>query len=202
MPKTEQKIKKETLTDYDIIPEIKNRWSPRVFADTPVSESEIRLLLEAGRWAPSSFNRQPWVFIYGFKGTKEYDRIFNCLTEFNQSWAGNAPVLMLGCFKKTTETGAENFHALHDLGLFTANLTLQAQHNGIAVHQMAGVKYEDAKKEFGFPEDYHVATALAIGYYGGDHNKLTDDLKEQEVSLKRQRKSQDEFVFNGDFKKS
>ena len=202
MIKTEQKIEKETLTEYDIIPEIKNRWSPRVFADTPVSESEIRLLLEAGRWAPSSFNRQPWAFIYGLKGTKVYERIFNCLTEFNQSWAGNAPVLILGSFKKTTETGAENFHALHDLGLFTATLTLQAQHNGIAVHQMAGVKYEDAKKEFGFPDDYHVATALAIGYYGGDHNQLSDDLKEQELSIKRQRKTQNEFVFNGDFKKS
>lgn len=196
----ETNIRKETPTDFDIHPLIQNRWSPRSFSDTPISESQVKRILEAGRWAPSSYNRQPWRIIYGLKGDGIYERITDCLVEFNQSWTKNAPVLMLGCYKKTTERGDINSHALHDLGLFMATATLQAQHNGVAMHQMAGIDSEKARKEFGFPEDYEVATAIAMGYYGGDPDTLSDDLKKEEMKTVRERKTLNEFVFNGDFK--
>ncbi len=159
-------LKKETPTDYEILDVIKNRWSPRTFAETPISAHDLNVLFEAGRWAPSSYNYQPWNYVWGIKGSEEYDRIFDCLVEFNQGWAKNAPVLLLGVIKKTTPEGKDNFHALHDLGQFSANMAIQAQSMGIALHQMAGVDHEKAKKEFSFPDEYHVATAIAIGHYG------------------------------------
>lgn len=189
---------KNTPTKFDIIPEIKDRWSPRAFSDLPVSETELKRLFEAGRWAPSSNNFQPWAIIWGIKGTEAYDRIFNCLVEFNQGWAVNAPALVLSAFKKTNPKGEENFHALHDLGQYMANVAIQAQHNGIALHQMAGIDYEKAKKEFNFPDDFHVATGTAIGYYGGDLSSLPSDLKGEETK-ERKRKEQSSFVFNGNF---
>ncbi|HEA29108.1 MAG TPA: nitroreductase [Leeuwenhoekiella sp.] len=194
-------IEKETPTAYPIHPLLSGRWSPRAFDEKPVKEEEIRTILEAGRWAPSSNNLQPWRIIYGVKGSETYDRIMGCLVEFNQSWVKNAPVLMLGCYKKTNPKGQENFHALHDLGLFMANASLQAHDMGIGTHQMAGINFEKAKKEFGFPEEYHVATAVAMGYYGGDpEGQLSKELHAQELK-KRERNPQSEFVFNGDFKK-
>ena len=78
-------IKKITPTDYDIHPLIKSRWSPRVFANTPITSIDLHSLFEAGRWAASSNNLQPWTIIYGLKGSDSYDRIFDCLDEFNQS---------------------------------------------------------------------------------------------------------------------
>ncbi|GEQ86414.1 hypothetical protein ULMS_19220 [Patiriisocius marinistellae] len=194
----QDKTKLQKDTKFEIHPLLAERWSPRTFSDMTVSETEIRSLLEAGRWAPSSNNFQPWRIIWGIKGSKTYDRIYNVLVEFNQSWAKNAPVLMLGAFKKTNPDGEENFHALHDLGAFSAMLTVQAQHLGIAVHQMAGVKFKDALKEFDFTNDYHVATALALGYYGGDNSDLPEDLAKQETP-KSERKLQREFSFNGNF---
>ncbi|MHA7056976.1 nitroreductase family protein [Aquimarina sp. M1] len=193
---------KETVqntTKFDILPILKERYSPRVFSNIPITEPELRSLFEAGRWAASSYNRQPWRVIWGLKGSKTYERIFNCLDEFNQSWASNAPVLLLNAYKKTTEEGKDNFHALHDLGLFMGNVTAQAQHLGIALHQMAGVHYEKAKKEFGFPDEYHVATAVAVGYYGGDVSDLPEDLREDESPATRTRLLQREFTFNGDY---
>ncbi len=189
---------KETPTDYKIISNLKNRWSPRVFSKEAITEEQLRTLFEAGRWAPSSNNLQPWVIIWGIKGTEAYDRIFNCLDEFNQSWADNAQALLLGGYKKTNDDGKEHFHALHDLGLFMGNVSSQAQDMGIAMHQMAGVNYKEAMKEFKLPDNFHIATATAIGMYGGDLDRLGDDLREQEVS-KRSRKPQDSFTFNGDF---
>ncbi len=193
---------KETHTKYEIHPLIKNRWSPRAFAETPISETEIKTLLEAGRWAASSNNLQPWRIIWGLEGTEVYDRIFDCLVEFNQNWVKGAPALMLGAFKKDMKDGEkENFHALHDLGLFMGNVCTQATSMGIALHQMAGIDFKKAGKEFGFPENYHVATATAIGRFGGNVETLPDDLKEEETKVVRERQSQDTFAFNGNFKK-
>jgi hypothetical protein len=70
---------------------------------------------------------------------------------------------------------------------------------GIAVHQMAGVNSEDARKEFKFPEDYKVHTAIALGHYGGELGDLpSDDLRKQEQSA-RKRMPQEEFTFEGDY---
>lgn len=193
---------KQTPTAYEIHPLIKDRWSPRAFAETPITETEIKTLLEAGRWAPSSNNLQPWRIIWGLEGTEVYDRIFDCLVEFNQSWVKGAPALMLGAFKKDMKDGEkENFHALHDLGLFMGNVSVQATSMGIALHQMAGIDFKKAGKEFGFPDNYHVATGIAIGRFGGNAETLPEDLQEQETKVTRERKPQDTFAFNGNFKK-
>ncbi|GAL01990.1 nitroreductase [Nonlabens ulvanivorans] len=190
---------KETPNDHPIIDNIKDRWSPRVFADMPVSQTDLQSMFEAGRWAASSNNFQPWNIVWGgIKGSETYDRIMNHLVEFNQSWATNAPVLMLGVINTKTPDGKENYHALHDLGQFTANMAIQAHSMGIAIHQMAGVDFESAKEDFGFPEEYHVATAITAGYYGGNDDDLNEDLQKEE-SAPRKRKKQDEFLFNGDF---
>ena len=193
-------INKNTPIDYPILDSIKNRWSPRVFATTPIKEEEVKILFEAGRWAPSCANIQPWRIIWGIKGTEMYDRIFNCLDDFNQSWAGNSQLLWINAFKKTMDDDKkENFHALHDLGLFMGNVIQQANSMGIAVHQMAGVKFKKAQEEFNFSDDYHIATAVAFGHFGGDADILPDDLKKQELKEIRIRKEQEEFAFNGNF---
>src|SRR5690606_2304264 len=93
----------------------------------------------------------------------------------------------------------ENFHALHDLGLFMGNVIQQANSMGIAVHQMAGVQFKKAQEEFKFTDDYHVATGVAFGYFGGNPNDLPDDLKKKELQQMRSRKDQKEFAFNGNF---
>lgn len=194
-------IEKTTPLDYPILDSLKNRWSPRVFASTPLTEQQVRILLEAGRWAPSASNIQPWRIVWGLKGSKMYDRIFSCLDEFNQSWAGNSQLLWINAFKKTMEKNEkENFHALHDLGLFMGNVLHQANSMGIATHQMAGLDFKKAHKEFNFPDDFHVATAVAFGYFGGNPEQLPEDLEKQERQKMRQRKPQEEFAFNGNYK--
>jgi hypothetical protein len=36
-------------------------------------------LFEAARWAPSSYNNQPWRFIYAKRNTSHWDKLFNLL---------------------------------------------------------------------------------------------------------------------------
>lgn len=192
---------KTTPNEYPISDTIKNRWSPRAFDTKEITKDTVQILLEAGRWAPSSNNLQPWRIIWGIKGSDTYDRILDCLADFNKQWAGNAQVLWACAFKKTMKDGEkENFHALHDLGLFMGNVSNQAQELGIALHQMAGIDFKKAAKEFNFTDEYHVATAVAFGYYGGDVTTLPEDLRDPETKTMRERTSQDEFAFNGNFK--
>ena len=110
-------LDKMATNDHEIYALLKQRYSPRVFSDRKISQEDMNRLFEAVRWSASTSNLQPWRFIYAHKGTDGYDRILKCLSEFNQDWAVNAPVLVLAGYEENKDDGEENFHALHDLGL-------------------------------------------------------------------------------------
>src|SRR5687767_5782687 len=132
---------------YPIQDEIKNRWSPRAFSSRMIEPEKMRSLLEAARWAPSSFNEQPWHFLVTTKDDEtEYQRMLSCLSETNQKWAQLAPVLMTSVGKITFEkNGKPNRHAYHDVGLAVANMIFEATALGLFVHQMAGFSPEKVK---------------------------------------------------------
>ncbi len=119
---------------------IRRRWSPRAFADKEVPAAELKKLFEAARWAASSSNEQPWRFLVGRRGDETYQKIFDALVEFNQSWAKSAPVLVLSVAKKTF-TGKG--HARIAMACTTParpqrHLALQATADGLHTHSMAG----------------------------------------------------------------
>ena len=58
-------------TEYPVHEFIRDRWSPRAFAQKPISAEDLRSLFEAARWAPSSSNEQPWAFIVATHGDQE-----------------------------------------------------------------------------------------------------------------------------------
>ncbi len=89
-------MEKLAETDYPILELLKRRWSPRAFSDQMVEPEKLRSLFEAARWAPSSFNEQPWSFVLATKQKpEEHARLLSCLVEKNQQWARGAPVLMV-----------------------------------------------------------------------------------------------------------
>lgn len=71
-------------TDYPVDELIARRWSPYAFDDRPVSQSDLRSLFEAARWAPSSYNEQPWSYIVATEEDPEpFERLLSCLVEAN-----------------------------------------------------------------------------------------------------------------------
>ena len=50
--------------DHPIEPIFCKRWSPRAMSGAPITDAELMTMLEAARWAPSSYNSQPWRFLY------------------------------------------------------------------------------------------------------------------------------------------
>jgi nitroreductase len=188
---------KKASTDYPIHELLAERWSPYAFEDRPVPEADLRSLFEAARWAPSSYNEQPWSYIIATQDDpEEFQRLLSCLVDENQVWAKTAPVLALGVVShKFARNGKNNRAAIHDLGLAASNLVLEATARGLFVHQMIGILPDKARELYGIPEGFEAWTGLAIGYKG-DPSSLPDRLRERDLAP-RQRKPLCEFVFNG-----
>lgn len=184
---------KPAKTDHPILPVIQNRWSPVAFSDTPVEKEKVESLLEAARWAPSSFNEQPWQYIVGFQGDETHQKLADCLVEGN-AWAKTVPVFMLSIAKTFFEHHHKpNRHYMHDMGMATMALVLQATDMDLATHQMAGFSLEKAREAFNITEDFEPGSMIAIGY-PGSAEELPDDLREREEAP-RVRKDSDEMLW-------
>ena len=176
---------------------IRSRWSPRAFLDKDVSAEDLGLVLDAARWAASSFNEQPWRFIVATKHDPEsYQKLLGLLLPFNQAWAKAAPVLILTVAKKTFSHNQQpNRYAQHDAGAALANLFLQATALGLHGHGMAGFDQNRARTELNIPDDYEPAAFTVLGY-AGSPDSLPEGLKERETAP-RQRKPLSDLTFAG-----
>lgn len=188
-------MSRRASTDHPVLELVAERWSPYVFADRSVSEEELRSLFEAVRWAPSSYNEQPWRYVVARREQPEaFERLLTCLVEGNQTWARYAPVLALGIVARSFErNGRPNKAAEHDLGLAAGNLVTEATARGLHVHQMIGILPDRARELYGIPDHSKALTGLAIGYLG-DIARLPEKLREREQA-ERRRKPLREFVF-------
>lgn len=183
--------------DFPVHQLIRDRWSPRAFADKPIPTDVLRSLFEAARWAPSSNNEQPWAYIVATKDdTANFDRVLGTLVEFNAGWAKHVPVLAIAVAELAfAKNHAPNRNAQYDIGAATALLSIQATEHGLAVHQMAGFDPAKARQAFGIPPEWDAIAAMAIGY-PGSADTLPQHLKDRELAPRR-RKPISEFVMTG-----
>ena len=154
-------------SNYPINPLILNRWSPRSMTGEVLNDDDIMSLFEAARWAPSSYNNQPWRFIYAKRNTEHWDRFFNLLAEGNKNWTKNAALLVVVISRKNFEFN-EKPAITHqfDAGSAWENLALEASSRGIVAHGMQGFDYEKAGVDLGVPHDFEVMAMIAIGKKG------------------------------------
>jgi len=193
---------KKASPDHPIHNLLTARWSPYAFDNRPVSDADLCAVFEAARWAPSSYNEQPWSYIVAKReNPEEFQVLLSCLVEANQVWAKAAPVLALGIVRlRFVRNDKPNRAAVHDLGLAAGNLLVEATARGLSVHQMIGIVPEKAREVYEIPEGSEAWTGLAIGY-PGDPDRLPEPLKDRHMAP-RQRKPLREFVFSGKWGKA
>lgn len=187
-------------SSYPIDPLFLERWSPRAFSGEPISEQELLTLFEAARWAPSSYNSQPWRFLYARRSTQHWERFLRLLNAFNQSWAHTASALIvivsnMLMMRPGSDPVRLPTHSF-DAGAAWAMLALQAVRSGWQAHGMAGFDRERAFIELNIPQGYNVEAAIAIGRVG-DPSVLPERLQTREYPSHRY--SLDELVLEGGF---
>ena len=184
---------------YSIDPIFINRWSPRAMSGEDITQTELMSLFEAAHWAPSSFDGQPWRFIYAHRNTPEWDTLFNLLVPANGIWAKNAAVLMVIVSRDTFEYNNKpaRTHSF-DTGSAWMSLALQASIMGLVAHGMEGFDYARARTDLQIPDGYTVEAMVAIGRQG-DKDLLPPDLQKAETPSDR--KPVVEVIFEGTFQK-
>lgn len=167
-----EEVKAKRKADYDILPLLLNRWSPRSMTGEALTDAELFPLFEAARWAPSSYNGQLWRFIIARRRNKEqWDRFFGLLAPGNQAWAKQAAVLVVVASRKLFEyNNRPSVTHAFDAGAAWENLALEASRRGLVTHGMEGFDYERARKELEIPEDFEVHAMIAIGKRGPREN--------------------------------
>jgi nitroreductase len=164
-----------------------DRWSPRAMTGEPIAQEELLTLFEAARWAPSSYNYQPWRFLYAGRESEHWQTFFDLMVEFNQSWAKNAAVLVV-FISRTHFDFNGNPAPTHsfDTGAAWENLALQGGLNGLVVHGMQGFDYERARAALNIPEGFQVEAMCAIGK-PADPATLSEDLRAKEMPSGRRK---------------
>lgn len=173
---------------------LENRWSPRGFdVNHEVTEEEVRSIIEAARWAPSAFNKQPWGFIAGRRGSDTFGKIFDTLGGFNQDWNANVSALIVALARVEID-GEPVTNAHYDLGQAAAHLSVQAESLGLNVHQMTGFDVEAVAEAFTLPAGYVPYTVIAVGQHSTDES-IDESIRERDAKP-RVRHNMDEVLLS------
>ncbi len=178
-------FEKKALTSVPIHDVLARRWSGRAYDPArAVSRDHIIALLEAARWSPSCFGDQPWRYIICDKHADmtAWNAAFACLGEGNQSWAKDAPVLILSVADSVmSRNGKPNRWAQYDTGAATMSLCVQATALGLMVHQMGGFDADAARKTFSIPDQYTPMAMMTVGYQLPT-GQIQGEIRERELS--------------------
>ena len=166
---------------------IVERWSPRAFDGSEISQEDLDVIFEAAGWAPSAYNVQPWTFLYARRGDANWDLFLSGLIEFNQSWAKDASALVYVVsdkYMRSAKGNSDNHSHSFDAGAAWALAAIQAQALGYHTHGMTGLKFGEAEQLLGLPEDHRLEAAFVIGRQA-PKEQLPDFLQEREVASDR-----------------
>jgi nitroreductase len=167
-------------------PLLSSRWSPLRFDEQHTLDAdEVRLLLEAARWAPSAGNSQPWAFVVGGRGDRVHDRLVAHLFPSSRRWAPSAALLVANLSHRLVESTDWEFSEFshYDLGQAVAHLTLQAQALGLGVRQFRAFDRDALATEFGVPAHWEVTSMAAIGRAAVEPPPADDTATRQRLGL-------------------
>lgn len=189
-------MQKTAITSAEIAPVLANRWSPRAYdVNHTASQHELLSILEAGRWAPSANNAQPWRFSIATRGSELFEQIVGALTGFNQAWAPSASALLVISMVNKKADGSANKNALLDIGLTAQNMAIQTEELELSAHMMAGFVPETMREVLSLSDDLDPVLVMTIGKRA-DASVLEGPAYEREVAP-RVRLELDEIVLHG-----
>jgi nitroreductase len=167
-----------------------DRWSPRAMTGEEIPEEDLMTIFEAARWAPSSYNNQPWRILFARRGSEHWPLFFNLLVPTNKVWVSKAAVLLLFVAKRTFDhNGKPSITHSFDTGAAWENLALQGFNKGYVVHGMQGFDYDRARTTLNIPDEFRIEAMVAIGK-PGEKEVLPEELQARELPNERRKLEQ------------
>lgn len=177
------------------------RRSLRSLSGESISQEDLMSLFEAAKWAPSSYNEQPWRFLYAHRDTPEWDMFFNFLVPVNQEWASRAGALVAIIARRNLKKNDQlNDVYAFDTGAAWENMVLQGDLKGFCVHGIGGFDRQKASRDLLIPEGFEILCMASVGKPSSDISVLSARWAGAE-QVPTQRKSLSTFVAQGVFVK-
>lgn len=138
----------------DILTALTTLRSVRQYRDAPVEGAIITRILEAGRWAGSAKNTQPWQYIL-----IQRRETLAALSAYG-SYASHLRHAAFAVLVVTPLAARAEF----DAGRTVQNMLLAAWAEGVGSCIVSLPQEEGVKKLLGIPDEYKVQQAIAFGY--------------------------------------
>ena len=187
----------ERESSYPIEEWFLSRVSLRALSEERLTDEDLMSLFEAARWAPSSYNNQPWRYLYARRGDPAWDIMYKALIDWNKKWCATADTLIVVVSRNNFEhNNKPSVTARFDTGASWMSLALEARARGLVTHGMQGFNYEEIRQAFHIPDAFTVEAMIAVGK-PGSLDKLPPEIREKEVLS--QRKPLEQVVSRGVF---
>lgn len=141
----------------------KSRYSCRSYDAMPVEEEKLKLVLEAGRVAPSAVNFQPWHF-FVIQGEKELKRFH---AAYHREWFQTAPCVIVICADRSASWKRKadgRDHGDVDAAICTDHMTLQATELGLATCWICNFDLGITRDLLDLPVEEEPVVILPLGY--------------------------------------
>jgi nitroreductase len=156
------------MTENPVLAAIRERRSSLKFTTDPITEDQLESILEAGRWAPSGLNSQPWDFVV-IRDPATRAQVGDILSRITRAWQGfaAAPVIII----ISVEPSRDPDHFVEDGAVAAQNLCLAAHAVGLG-SSWAGTHTDRARrgsvehalrKLLSLPRSRRVIAAVPIG---------------------------------------
>jgi len=158
----------------DVLEAIKDRRSIRKYLTTEVEPEKIDTILEAGRWAPSASNKQPWHFIV-IRNSETRKKLADVHPYGRFMTESPVVIVVLGNSEKHPR-----YH-LADPHNAVQNMLLAAYSLGLGTCWM-GVRDTDIEQFFkdvlAVPDKFRVICSISLGYHEVEARKNRVELDE------------------------
>ena len=163
------------------------RWSPRSFIPITIPELDLKKIIDAARWSPSTMNEQPWIFFTASREASKFQEFVKCLNEGNQLWAKHSSVIGFIIARRFFKNKPrENSLAEFDCGAAWMALTIQARMLGYYTHGMGGINRLQVEKILGLDNKRKmVIMGFALGKKA-DASSLPSELQSKENPSSRE----------------
>jgi nitroreductase len=141
----------------DVWEAIERRNSVRAYLPDPVPEESLERVMEAGRRAPSAFNRQPWHFVVvkDDDGRAELSR-----TAPYGKFVKEAPVAIVGC---GDAKGSPDWYMV-DTSIAMQQMVIMATAEGLGTCWVGKLDKDEIRRMLSIPDDWEILAILTIGY--------------------------------------
>ena len=167
--------RRKKMEEDELIGLMKERWTARKFKNKEIDEDDLEKIIEAGRWAPSGGNKQPWELIV-IKDDQTKEKIGEIyaeglgLSDPPKRFTSPPVLIAVGIDKRTIDSYPEDMPAdfiiYASIGAMVQNMSLVAASMGLSLSWGTQPKTmeDDIKELLELPDHIYIPDILQLGY--------------------------------------